>query len=150
RRISSAPAANASREVVAPLASSDEVAMQCPCRVSGLEFAAWQRFQDAANAGSRGFGDITSDSGVYCVRVARCGETDPDKIIECYRSSHLYSAFKSMADSSEHFFQLCHLGSDWGWKWYTTYADKRLERIRSITYDQRGGLACPILYIGCS
>jgi hypothetical protein len=124
--------------------------MRCNCQVSRLEFTGWQPLEDAANVGSWGFGNVTSDPGVYCVRAAHCGETDPDKIIKAYRSSQLYSAFQAMADSSERFFKLCGLGPEWGWKWYTSYADKRLERIRLIDYDQRGGLTCPILYIGCS
>lgn len=124
--------------------------MRCHCEVSGLGFTAWRPFQDAANVGSWGFGDVTSDPGVYCIRTAHCGETDQDKIIEGYRRSRLYSAFQAMADSSEQFFQLCGLGPGWGWNWYTSYADNRLQRIRSIRYDQSGGLACPILYIGCS
>jgi hypothetical protein len=124
--------------------------MRCECRVSGLDFTGWQRFQDAANVGNRGFGSIPADPGVYCIRAARCGETNPDKIIEAYRGSPLYAAFCRMGDASEDFFQRCHLGTEWGWKWYATYADERLKRIRSITYDDGGQLTCLILYIGCS
>jgi hypothetical protein len=124
--------------------------MQCHCPAYGLGFTAWQRFQDAANVGSRGFSDIAPAPGVYCIRVANCGETDPDKIVHRYRRSGLYSAFQTMADSSEQFFNLCGFGPGWGWKWYTSYADQRLNRIRSISFDHRGELACPILYIGCS
>jgi hypothetical protein len=55
-----------------------------------------------------------------------------------------------MAEASEQFFQDCGMGPEWGWKWYTSYADKRLDRIRSIANDRRRGLACPVLYLGCT
>ncbi len=124
--------------------------MRCDCRSSGLGFAGWQRFQDAANVGSFGFESIPIDRGIYCIRAARSGETDSDKLIEAYRGSRLYEALRSMGESSEGFFQECGLGPEWGWTWYATYAEKRLKRIQSIAYDEAGALACPILYIGCS
>src|SRR5262245_28550415 len=123
--------------------------MNCQCRQSALGFSSWVRFQDAANA-ANGFGNVTSQAGVYCIRVARIGETDPNKIIESYRRSPLYRAFQMMDVASDTFFESCGLGTGWGWKWYADYAGERLERIRSITFDAGGQAVCPILYIGFS
>jgi hypothetical protein len=124
--------------------------MKCNCRATALDFCNWEPFQSAANVGERGFGKIPSEAGVYCLRAARVGEADPNKIIEKYRQSPLYKALESLGDSSDHFFASCGLGQGWGWKGYASDADLRLSRLLSIPFDTRGELACPILYIGCT
>jgi hypothetical protein len=124
--------------------------MECDCRATQLGFAGWKRFQDAANDGEKGFGQIARKAGVYCIRVSRVGETNPSQIVKKYQESPLYTVLKSLGRSSEEFFQSCGFGKDWGWTWYATEADKDLSKIESISTDARGDLDCPVIYIGCS
>jgi hypothetical protein len=118
--------------------------------VGALGFTGWSRFQDAANVGT-GFGSISREAGVYCLRATQVGEKDMAKLAENYKQSPLYAAFQMMHKGSETFFgDGCKLGPGWGWTWYANYADKRLGRLRNIPLDEQGRLGCPILYIGCS
>jgi hypothetical protein len=125
--------------------------MKCDCRATQLGFAEWKRFQDAANDGEKGFGQIARKAGVYCIRVSRAGkETRPSEIVKKYKQSPLYTALKSLGQFSDGFFESCGFGKGWGWSWYVTDADKDLSKIEFISTNARGNLDCPILYIGCS
>jgi hypothetical protein len=130
--------------------------MHCKCQLSHGEFATWTRFQEIANTegGTCGFGDVTLEPGVYCIRVSRLGETDPDIIVQRYRDSQVYRALQTLYDASKHFFDSCGFGpADWGWSGYVEDANKRLERlarVRGVIINGSGELHCPILYIGCS
>jgi len=115
-----------------------------------LGLVAWKRFQDAANDGEKGFGQIARKAGVYCIRVSRVGETRPSEIVKKYQQSPLYNALKSLVRSSDEFFESYGFGKGWGWTWYATDVDKDLSKIESISTNERGDLDCPILYIGCS
>jgi hypothetical protein len=117
---------------------------------TGFGFADWRRFQEAANDGDKGFGQIPRKAGIYCIRAARVGETNASKIIETYKQSPLYRAFATLFEFSDLFFDSCGFDRGWGWKWYTTDADRDVSKIESISIDAQGNLDCPILYIGCS
>lgn len=73
--------------------------MVCSCWFSCLGFSSWESLTDAVNVitGERGFGNVTSEPGVYCIRVASIGEADIDKIINNYRKSLLYEAYRQLS-----------------------------------------------------
>src|SRR5262245_140560 len=124
--------------------------MKCNCRAAALDFSNWGPIQAAANAGQQGFDTVPAAAGVYCIRVARVGAADPHKIIENYRESPLYKGLVTLGESSDRFFTSCGFGQGWGWRGYATDADQRLSRVLSISFDPKGDISCPVLYIGCT